>query len=161
MLVLIIGLVVAASGCTSQTSDKSYSANGLTFTYPANWTDQNKTELQANLGNLGTILVAVGDSSNLFGIAKLNLTSSQTLASVNEWASNYNTTMKNSGSEYVSEKTLTIDGVPAYAMTMKDSGNYVTDIYFVKNNSGYIAVYVTTSNNLQTLEKVMNTLKIS
>lgn len=47
LAVAIVALVVMASGCTTQTGNntttKTYSANGMTFNYPGNWTIINET----------------------------------------------------------------------------------------------------------------------
>ena len=65
-VLFILVVVVAASGCTSQntSSNKTYSANGVSFTYPGNWTEQNMTTYQTQFGFTGTVLAVVGDGSN-------------------------------------------------------------------------------------------------
>jgi len=157
-------VVVAISGCTSQntSSNKTYSANGVSFTYPGNWTEQNITSYQTQFGSAGNVLGVVGDeSNNTFGVVKLNIGSNQRVATLSEWASSYNSTMKNGGSKYVSEKPLTVDGINAYQVTMIDSGNYVTDVFFVKNGTGYVATYSSLTNDTANLDLLMKDLKIS
>ena len=42
------------------------------FIYPGNWSEQNSTILQSQLGSSGDVLAVVGDGSNYkFGFAKL------------------------------------------------------------------------------------------
>jgi hypothetical protein len=158
-------LVVAASGCTSQqtaSSNKTYSSNGVLFIYPGNWSEQNSTSLQSQLGSSGNVLAVVGDgANNKFGFAKLNIGSNQRVATLSEWASNYNSSMKEQGSTYVSEKSLTVDGVKAYQITMQDSGIYVTDVFFVKNGNGYLAVHASPNNDQKTLEMLMKNLTVT
>ncbi len=63
-VLIMLVLVVAASGCTSQqstSSNKTYSANGVSFTYPGNWTEQNLTSLQSQVGSSADVLGVVGD----------------------------------------------------------------------------------------------------
>ena len=164
-VLFVLVLVVAASGCTSQQStstNKTYSANGVSFTYPGNWTEQNLTSLQSEAGSSADVLGVVGDGAvNKFGVFKLNPSSNQRVVSLSEWASNYNSTMKNQGSAYVSEKSLTVNGVKAYQMTMVKSGKYGTDVFFVKNGTGYIATYTSAKNDSETLDLLINNLKIS
>ena len=69
--------------------------------------------------------------------------------------------MKNSGSTYVSEKPLTVDGINAYQMTMIDLGSYVTNVFLVKNGTGYAVTYSSPTNDTETLNQLMNNLKIS
>lgn len=162
---ILLVLIVAASGCTNQQNlnlNKTYSSNGVSFIYPSNWTVQNSSTLQNQMRNTGEVLVVVGDGgSNKFGFAKLNISSNQRIASLSEWAANYNTTMKNQGSTYVSEKNLTVDGVDAYQITMQDSGSYVTDVFFVKEGNGYLAVHASPNNDQQTLDMIMKNLKVA
>lgn len=161
---ILLVLIVATLGCTSQNSNlnKSYSSNGVSFIYPSNWTVQNTSSLQNQMGSTGEVLAVVGDgNANKFGFAKLKIATNQRIATLNEWASNYNTTMKNQGSTYVSEKKLTVDGVNAYQITMQDSGSYVTDVFFVKEGKGYLAVHASPNNDQQTLDMLMNNLKVA
>lgn len=161
---IMLVLVVAASGCTQQNSNlnKTYSDNGVSFIYPSNWTVENSSSLQDQLGTTGEVLAVVGDNgNNKFGFAKLKIASNQEIASLNEWASNYNTTMKNQGSTYVSEKSLTVDGADAYQITVQNSGNYLTDVFFIKNGSAYLAVHSSPKNDQQTIDMLMNNLKVA
>jgi hypothetical protein len=160
----ILVLVVAVSGCTSTntSSNKTYSANGVTFIYPGNWTEQNLTSLQTTIGSTGTALAVVGDGSgNKFGVAKRNIGSNERVSSLSEWASGYNSSMQSQGSTYVSEKSLTVNGVDAYQMTFQDSGSYITDIFFVKNGTGYLVVHQSPNNDQQTLEQLLKNLQIT
>lgn len=158
---IMLVIVVAASGCTSQqnaTSNKTYSANGISFNYNANWTEQNSADLQSKVGSSANVLGEVGDGSNLFGIEKLL---SHNVATINAWASNYNASLKNNGFTYVSEKSLKVDGVNAYQITAMNAQGYLTDVFFVKNDTGYVAIYSTANNNTETLDLLMKSLKVS
>ena len=164
VLIMLI-LVVAASGCTSQqstSSNKTYSANGVSFTYPGNWTEQNLTSLQSQVGSSADVLGVVGDGSgNKFGVIRLNLGSNQRVATLNEWASNYNSSMKEQGSTYISEKSLTVDGVKAYEITLLGNNSYVSGIFFVKNGTGYVLTHASPNNDQKTLEMLMKNLTVT
>ena len=61
-VIAIVGLVVMASGCISQTGNnstatKTYSANGMSFNYPDSWSLINQTT------HTNSTVVALGDSS--------------------------------------------------------------------------------------------------
>jgi hypothetical protein len=151
MLVLtILGLIVAISGCTSETSNKTYSGNGLSFSYPGNWSQLNNTEFQNSIGSSGTLLVVFGDKGqDRFGIGTVNLGANQVLRTPSEWATSMNSS---SGFEYISGKTITIDGVNGYQLSMKDTSNNYNYYYayWVKNNTGYLSV-LSSPNNVQAI----------
>ena len=164
LIIIMLVLIAAASGCTSQqnTSPKTYNANGVSFNYPGNWTEQNLSDLQSQLGSAGTVLAVVGDNSAYkFSIYKLNIGANQRLTTLSEFASNNNNTIKNQGKTYVSEKQRTIDGVNAYQITFQSSGAYITNVYFVKNGTGYISTYGAPNNDQQNLDLILDSLKIT
>ena len=82
-IIIVLAVIVLISGCASKQSldsTKNYSANGLSFTYPGNWSELDTTSYQSVLGDRGQLLVLVGDGSNsAFGVAKLNNEKNQTL----------------------------------------------------------------------------------
>lgn len=45
-VLIIILAVVAISGCTEQAQNKTYSANGVTFQYPGNWSELMKLNIR-------------------------------------------------------------------------------------------------------------------
>jgi hypothetical protein len=160
---MLLVVAVAASGCTSQNaSNKTYSANGVSFVYPGNWSEQNSTSLETQLGSSADVLAVVGDGSSYkFGFSKLNIGSNQRVATLSEWASSYNSTMKSKGNTFVSGKTSTVDGVKAIQITMLASGTYVTDIFFVKNGTGYLGVYASPTNDTEIFDQIMQSLKVT
>lgn len=109
---------------------------------------------------LGEVLVVVGDDNNQLALSKAIIGSDQRLASLNEWASSYNSSMKSGGSTYVSEKSLQVAGVDAYMITFQESGYYVTNVAIIKNGAGYLVTYASKVNDQQILEKILNSLTI-
>ena len=104
----------------------------------------------------------MGDGSgNKFGVIKLNLGSNQRVATLSEWASSYNSTMKDQGNTYISEKSLTVDGAKAYEITLLGNKSYVSGIFLVKNGTGYILTHASPNNDNKTLDLLINNLKIS
>ncbi len=161
-ILVILALVIAVSGCTNNQAppaNKTYSANGLSFTYPGIWEELDKTTYQNVLGDKGEIGVVVGDgASSGFGIAKLNSTKNTTL---NDLVADYNSSLKNNGTKYVSGKSISVAGVKGYEMTVTASENYVTIILFIKNDIDYLAVFESSDSNQQRLDWIINSLKIS
>ena len=162
-ILAVLILVVMMSGCiTNQTLpvNKTYSANGISFTYPGVWDEMDKTPYQSVLGDKGELLVLVGDGAgNAFGIAKINTISGQK-TTLNDLVTNYNSTLKNNGTEYVSGKYITVGGVKGYEITVKGSENYFSSILFIKNNTSYLAVFESLDNNHQTFDWIINSLKV-
>ncbi|MDD1775354.1 MAG: hypothetical protein LUQ24_07470 [Methanobacterium sp.] len=161
-ILLFLGMIVAISGCTSETSNKTYSANGVNFTYPGNASEMNSTSLQAQVGSTGTMIAMVGDNSTfLFGVAKVNIQSNQRLASLSEWATSYNNTLKASNETYISEKNMTVDGVNGIMITSNDSSFFYREVFFIKNNTGYLAILLTKNNDEQLFNDLVSSLRIN
>jgi hypothetical protein len=161
-ILLFLGMIVAISGCTSEISNKTYSANGVNFTYPGNGSEMNSTSLQSQVGSTGTMIAMVGDNSTfLFGVAKVNLQSNQRLASLSEWATSYNNTMKASNETYISEKNMTVDGVNGIMIASNDSSFFYREVFFIKNNTGYLAILLTKNNDEQLFNDLVSSLHIN
>ncbi len=160
----ILALIVTTSGCTTnqtQPSNKTYSANDLSFLYPGDWSELDKTAYQSVLDDKGELLAVVGDGSNyVFGIARLNNVKNQKYVTLNDLVVNYNSTLKNNGTEYVSEGPVVAGGVNGYEITVKASENYFSGILFIKNGTGYLAVFQSSNNDQKMFNQIMDTLKI-
>ena len=161
-VIAIVALVVMASGCTSQngnntTATKAYSANGISFNYPANWTVTNDTT------NNNTTLIALGDvdfnqtngtKGNGVSILKVPQTnnSSAELASIKTQFASFNGT----------NTTTTIAGVTANQTTFNATANNVTAqlrfIDFQKNNFVYFIQYITVSSNFENQQQLFDTI---
>ena len=159
----ILALIVTISGCTSnQTTpaNKTYSASGLSFSYPGDWSELDKTAYQSVLDGKSELLAVVGDGSNsTFGIAQLKM-KNQKYVSLNDLVANYNSTLKNNGTKYVSEGPVTVDGVKGYNITVKASGNYFSSVLFIKNSTGYLAAFESSDNDQLTFNQIIGSLKI-
>jgi len=158
-IITILVVIVLISGCASKQSlpnTKNYSANGLSFTYPGNWSEMDTTFYQSILGDKGQLLVLVGDGSNsAFGIAKLNTEKNQTLKDL---VITYKLSLKSNGTEFISEEPITIDAVKGHEITVKASGNYFSSILFIKNNSSYLVGFESQNNDQQTFNQIIKSL---
>jgi len=161
-IITILVVIVLISGCASKQSlpnTKNYSANGLSFNYPGNWSEMDTTFYQSVLGDKGQLLVVVGDGSNsAFGVAKLKDEKNQTLKDL---VITYKLSLKSNGTEYVSEKPVTIGAVKGYEITVKASGNYFSSILFIKNNSSYLVVFESQNNDQQTFDQIVKSLNVN
>ena len=146
----ILAVVVAASGCTDNTTtNKTYSNNGISFTYPGDWSEQNATE--------SSTLAVVGNDTSGFALASTTITN---VATTNQWASNFKALMKSDGYTFVSGKPRTVDGQSGYEVVMQKSGKYTSTTFFVKNSNPYIAAFTFPTNDQQTVDMILNSLKV-
>ena len=154
VVIAIVALVVAASGCTSQngnntTATKTYSNNNISFSYPANW-----DVISENSSENGTV-VAIGDADiqknntvkgNGVTIIKLPNTTNNT--------ADLNTLKTQFSSLNGTNSTTTIAGVTANVTTISTKINNATAqiqfIDFQKNNYIYLIEYATISSDFQT-----------
>jgi hypothetical protein len=160
-IMLFLGMIVAISGCTSETNNNTYSANGVNFTYPGNGSEFNSSSLQAQVGSNGTMIAMVGDNSSfLFTVVKINIADNKRLSTLNEWAAMNNETIQNSSNTYISEKNITVDGVQGFMMTYNDSSKFHREVFFIKNNTGYLAILLTKNNDKQLNNNLLSSLRI-
>jgi hypothetical protein len=163
LILAILVITVAFSGCTSNQTppnNKTYSTNGLSFSYPGNWEEMDKTPYQNFLGDNGELLVLVGnEADSAFGIAKINRKNQ--INTLDDLIAFYNSTLKNNSAEYISEGPMTIDGVQAYEITVNSPQGYLLSVLFIKNNTCYLAAFRSPDNNQQTFDQILNSLKIS
>ncbi len=167
-LVLLVFIVVVISGCTSPDSVNVTESNGvkhfegkvISFNAPNTWAlGQMENETRDYLFSIGK-----GTSENTdlihFHAGYYNGTILEHINSENE---------KNplSNSTVISEKNLTVDGLPAYQVTTLNEGKKTTVIstYFMKNGILFAIYAVPGPNNNITsielgLEMVLNTFHI-
>jgi len=172
------------SGCTNTQQTKTYTGNGFTFNYPANWNDttlspelvmgMNYTEMYNATDDLLVIVSNLGSGKDYEGFFVLKKNDAKASESIlgsltflgnnpQAWASNQKQGLINSTPhELISEKQTTVDGNTAYQFTLKNTmGNYyITFVYFTKNNIGYCLEYQKYgSDDQQTLENIIKSFK--
>ncbi|MBI4814330.1 MAG: hypothetical protein HY802_08705 [Methanobacterium sp.] len=158
-ILAVVLLVVMASGCTSDewSSNKTYSGNGMTFTYPGTWSENATKTVTVPAGS--NSIAAVGSSDEGFAVGSISASGLDTASIqsvLNQLVQEYQT------QGYGSSKSITVDGSTATVITTtnKDSSGYYTTIAFwVKNNSLYYAAYVSNSNSTQNMERILGSLK--
>ncbi|MGB9977679.1 hypothetical protein [Methanobacterium sp.] len=81
-----------------------------------------------------------GYGSNVFGIIWLNKIKNQVNVPLNKLVMYYNSTLKNNGTDYVSERPVIFNDIKRYDITVKSSGNYFSGVLFIKNSTAYLAL---------------------
>jgi len=89
-LILILAMMtpaVMALGCTgNQYTNKTYSGNGISFTYPGNWSEMFKSDIQNTVGSTTNLRVSMGEwDDKVFAVGKVNLQSGQKTVNPVKW----------------------------------------------------------------------------
>ena len=159
-VIAIVALVVMASGCTSQngnntTATKAYSANGISFNYPSDWSVINET---ANETITGVITGDVsfnqsnGTKGNGLIVLKIpnNTNSSSEVTNIRKQFTNG------------TNSTINVAGVSANMTSINASANNVTALLkfvdFSKNNFIYLIQYTSVSNGTVTPEGIFDNI---
>jgi hypothetical protein len=158
-ILVVVSLVVAISGCTSDvwSTNKTYTGNGITFTYPGTWSSDLNKSVTIPAGSASQAIL--GTSDEYFAVSTLsgqNLTSEQLQQTINSFIND----QKNQG--YGSEKNITVDSATATMITTpkpNNDGFYESIAVWTKNNTIYYATYWSKSNSTTNLEKILSTLK--
>ncbi|MCE5213691.1 MAG: hypothetical protein LLF83_03100 [Methanobacterium sp.] len=164
-VLIIILAIVGISGCTEQTPEnKTYSADGITFQYPGNWTELNKTKYNSiDLGNKSEAIFVLGDDQNQSRLTFGKITPGQGefLNSLAVWAEQTKSKSSSNDLKFLSEKNLTIAGVDAYQLRfINTDGDYITSIALIKNNTGYVMVYRSIFKETETLESILKSFQM-
>ncbi|MGF7119471.1 PsbP-related protein [Methanobacterium oryzae] len=160
-IIAIMLVVVCAAGCIDS-SPKTYTGNGLSFQYPADWSSY-ESDLQKSMGSSGDVLVSLGKGDEGVFVAKMNLGTAQVSAS--EFADAFKSSASSGRLTFVSEKTVTVDGSTGYEKVFKYTENS-TQLYasctFVKNNGTIYMILIGTPNNDQeTVDMILNSFKFT
>jgi len=111
-----------------------------------------------NFGSEGDVLVKLGKNDSGMGVAKANIGSSNISAAT--MASKFETIIQ-SKYQIISNKTVTVDGINATQLVIKDNsnGDYASISFLIKNSSLYIIMISTPDNNQQTIDMILNSFK--
>ncbi|HHT19197.1 MAG: PsbP-related protein [Euryarchaeota archaeon] len=159
VIIAILGIIVCASGCTDNTTTtKTYSGNGVSFSYPGNWEELNVSSTQESVGDAGKALVIVGiEGQDMFGLFKVNVGANQVLSTPSEWLANMKKAL---GTQYVSSKTITVDGEDGVQLIAEDKDGF--KFYYAfwnKNGKGYMALLTTKTESQDVFDSIIDTVK--
>lgn len=159
-ILAILSLVVMASGCTSSdqwASNKTYSGDGITFTYPGTWSVNDSEAVSTQSGS--TSIAAVGNDDEGFAIGSIAVSGLDTETvqqATNQMVEEYQS------QGYGTAKTITVEGVNASMLTSEEadaSGLYSTVAIWVKDDKMYYAVYASKTTSTETMEKILSTIE--
>lgn len=158
-ILVVVSLVVAISGCTSDewATNKTYSGNGITFVYPGTWDVNVSKSITFPSDSIKQAIV--GTSDEIFGVGTIsgqNLSNDQLQQTINSVINDY----KNQG--YGSEKNITVDGATATIITTQKAdsdGFYTSFAAWVKNGTIYYAIYMSKSSSTTTFERILSSFK--
>ena len=143
LVITILALVVFASGCTSETQNKTYNVNGIYFNYPGAWSELSSDQINLT-GDSASAIVAVSDNSGQTGVLIQSTPAlSQSLA---DFTNLNKAGIKKSGYAILSENTTTVNGIKAHQIIFNgtgSSGNATKQVmtFFKKNNKIYYIVF--------------------
>lgn len=158
-ILLVVGLVVMVSGCTSDqwASNTTFTGNGISFSYPSSWSANATKDLTTPSGS--SSIAAVGTSDEGFAVGSISasgLDSASIQNVINSLVQQYQT------QGYGSVKSVTVDGATASMVTSNNAdsqGMYTSIAFWTKNNNLYYAVYVSKSQSTQNMERILGSLK--
>ncbi|NYB52919.1 MAG: hypothetical protein HVN35_10235 [Methanobacteriaceae archaeon] len=158
-ILMVVSLVVMASGCTSDqwATNKTYTGNGITFQYPGTWSENATKSLSTPSGSSN--IAAVGTDDEAFAVGSISVSGLD--------AASIQTVLNQLVQQYQSQgfgasKSVNVDGTTATMITStnKDAdGFYTTIAFWVKNNSLFYAAYVSKTTDTQTMEKILGSFK--
>ena len=143
LVISILALVVFASGCTSETQNKTYNASGVYFIYPGAWSELSSDQLNLT-SDAASAIVAVSDNSGQTGVLVQSTPSlSQSLT---DFVNTNKASIKKMGYTILSENTTTVNGVKAHQIIFSGSESSGSDTkqvmtLFKKNNKIYYIVF--------------------
>ena len=163
-VLLVILAVVGVSGCVIGTpANNTYSANGITFDYPANWTELDDSYVEEDIGNNTDAIFSLGNDTARLSFGKVVLKDGNVLNTLPGWTTAMRTTAAIFGYDFLSEKSLTVAAEDAYQVRFKTDEDlpYYTAIYFIKDDDGYIMVYQSDNEDIDTLDAILNNFTMS
>jgi hypothetical protein len=134
----------------------------VTFQYPGNWSELNETEYQTlDLGSNIEVIFILGNEQTALTFEKVIPGQNQVLNTLPGWAQAIKSMLSSRGAQLLSEKNLTVAGVDAYQLRFRSTdGYYYTSTAFIKNNTGYVMMYTSTSNETKTLDNILNSFQM-
>lgn len=154
-------VVVCAAGCIDS-SPKTYTGDGISFQYPADW-GSIESDFQKSIGSSGDVLVSLGEDDEGIVVAKMDLGTAQVSAS--QFASAFKSSASSGGLDFVSEKTVTVAGGTGYEKVFKYTQNssqmYASCIFLENNNSLYMIMIGTPNNDQETVDLILNSFKFT
>jgi hypothetical protein len=152
LLFLVLVATIFASGCTFDTGNEEFNANGVTFDYPSGWDNLSTNQVSIGTSDAAPVIAAVADSDSIKNNVYKTLVAVQktsTDLTLSEVVTETKTSLTEQGVEIVSERNLTVSGVPAtelvYTITVSGEAKKERMVLLVKDNTAYSIVCSTTT----------------
>jgi hypothetical protein len=138
LVISILAIVIFASGCTSETQNKTYNLSGIYFNYPGAWNELSSDQINLTSGS-ATAIVAVSDDSGQTGVLIQSTPSSS--QSLTDFVNLNKASIKKMGYTILSENTTTVNGVKAHQIIFNGNDTKQVMTLFKKNNKVYYIVF--------------------
>jgi hypothetical protein len=107
------------------------------------------------------VIFILGNEQTALTFEKVIPGQNQVLNTLPGWAQAIKSMLSSRGAQLLSEKNLTVAGVDAYQLRFRSTdGYYYTSTAFIKNNTGYVLMYTSTSNETRTLDNILNSFQM-
>ena len=88
------------------------------------------------------------------------LADDEVLNTLSGWAEETKDDLSSSNAQLLSEKSLNVSGVEAYQLRFMIGNEYYTTTAFIKNETGYVLLYVSVYNDTETVDSILNSFKM-
>ncbi|MGB9845502.1 hypothetical protein [Methanothermobacter tenebrarum] len=162
--IFILAIVAFGFGCTG-TQEKTFSGDGVTFSYPQSWENLSVSDLETYLptSEFGSaeIITYLGNDTEEFAVVKLTASSTGYVRSPSEWLQEMKSSIQES--RIIStEENVTVAGYNAAIIQYTIGTGYVTIAHLkVNENLGYQVYYWSSQSDQTTFKKIIKSLKIS
>jgi PsbP-like protein len=171
LLLLVLVAVTFASGCTFDTGNQVYNSNNVTFNYPSGWDKLSTDQVSIGTADAAPVIAAVADGDSIQNNVYKTLVVVQktpTDLALSTVVSETKTSLTAQGVEIVSERNLTVSGVPAteivYTITVSGESKKERMVILVKDNVAYSIVCSTTvadySSQQSNFDMIINSFQI-
>lgn len=107
------------------------------------------------------MIFILGNEQTALTFEKVIPGQNQVLKTLPGWAQTIKSMLPSRGAQFLSEKNLTVAGVDAYQLRFRSNdGYYYTSTAFIKNDTGYVMMYTSTSNETKTLDNILNSFQM-
>lgn len=152
LLFLVLVATTLASGCTS--GNEVFNANGVTFNYPSGWDNLSTNQVSIGTTDAAPVIASVADPDSIQNNVYKTLVAVQKTPAnltIDTVTSETKTSLIDQGVQIVSERNLTVSGVPAteivYTITVSGEAKKERMILMVKDNVAYSIVCSTTTSD--------------
>ncbi|MGD9779886.1 hypothetical protein [Methanomethylovorans sp.] len=162
--ILILAIVAFGFGCTG-TQEKTFSGDGITFTYPESWKNLSVSELESYIptSEFGSanVITYLGNDTEEFAVVELKASGAGYVRSPSEFIGQIKSSIQDS-KIIKTDENMTVAGHKAGMIQYAYGNNYVTIIHIkIDENHGYQVYYWSPKTEQTTLNKILKSFKIS